>query len=135
MTTPPRTLGPSSVSSMFPYSTANWHTIHSLYLAMCFPRSLRLHHPHPPCTQIARWTYFVSSVSFSVEYLAKLLAAKSLVRYLLLDWAVVDVLSIVFGFLYFDMTEDQAMGSAGFGFIRVLRGWRACAGGRGGAKC
>lgn len=64
----------------------------------------------------------MSSISFSVEYLAKLLAARSLVRYVLLDWSVVDVLSIVFGFLYFNMMEHQATGSAGFGFIRVLRG-------------
>ncbi|KAG2437227.1 hypothetical protein HXX76_005890 [Chlamydomonas incerta] len=46
-----------------------------------------------------------------------MLAAKNLLKYLFWDWAVIDLITIVFGYLYF----AQADLGTGLGFIRVMR--------------
>ncbi|PNW87416.1 hypothetical protein CHLRE_02g146300v5 [Chlamydomonas reinhardtii] len=70
-----------------------------------------------PAPSASQTIYFVSSITFSIEYVARMLAAKNLLKYLLWDWAVIDLITIVFGYLYF---AEADLGT-GLGFIRVMR--------------
>ncbi|GLC41526.1 hypothetical protein PLESTM_001206000 [Pleodorina starrii] len=67
--------------------------------------------------ELARVMYLVCSITFSVEYVAKLLAADDVLSYLFWDWSLVDMATIVYGIAYF---VDLGLGTD-LGFIRLLR--------------
>ncbi|KXZ43950.1 hypothetical protein GPECTOR_77g46 [Gonium pectorale] len=70
-----------------------------------------------PIPHINRWVYLMCSVTFSVEYVAKLLAAKKPLRYIFWDWSLIDVATIVYGVIYFNYNISDT----GLGFVRLLR--------------
>ncbi|GFR48287.1 hypothetical protein Agub_g10059, partial [Astrephomene gubernaculifera] len=70
-----------------------------------------------PVRQTARVMYFACSITFSIEYIAKLLAARDKLRYVFWSWSVIDAATIVYGFAYY---EYDSLATA-LGFLRLLR--------------
>ncbi|GLI61100.1 hypothetical protein VaNZ11_003381, partial [Volvox africanus] len=66
---------------------------------------------------VARIIYLTCSCTFSVEYVAKLLAANDWLSYMFWDWSLIDVATIAYGIAYYVNNSV----SNDLGFIRLLR--------------
>ncbi|KAG2495890.1 hypothetical protein HYH03_006128 [Edaphochlamys debaryana] len=56
-------------------------------------------------------------VSFGIEYVAKLFAARNLLQYIFWDWSIIDLITVMFGIVFF--VDDPMV--TGLGFIRLMR--------------
>lgn len=70
-----------------------------------------------PIDEVSRDVYLACSCTFSVEYVAKLLATDDRISYVLWDWSLIDLATIGYGCAYYAIANV----SNDFGFIRLLR--------------